>query len=194
MATNIRHKEQIVVLAKQLIAGTAKHLGSATQVSFTGGSYTPADITTKLQQIVTLRSDVDAAKASTKAKLTAEKTVMPSLRSLMAAYVTYLKAIYGDSPDVLADFGLSLKSRAPLTVVAKAGAVAKSAATRAARHTMGSRQKKAVKGDVTGVVVTPVSPARPTVATPEGTAAPATSGGVQAAPPPASATAPHTIS
>jgi hypothetical protein len=38
--------------------------------------------------------------------------------------------------------------------------IAKRAATRAARHTMGPKQKKAVKGDVTGVVVTPVTSQR----------------------------------
>ena len=58
---------------------------------------------------------------------------------------------------MLADFGINPKARAPLTVEAKAAAAAKRAATRAARHTMGSQQKKAIKGDVTGVLVTPIT-------------------------------------
>ena len=110
---------------------------------------------------MTLRADVDAAKASTKAKLAAEAASMPSLRTFMSALMTYVKAAYVGSPDVLADFGISLKSRAPLTVEAKAAAVAKRAATRAARHTMGTQQKKAIKGAVTGVLVTPITAARP---------------------------------
>jgi len=68
---------------------------------------------------------------------------------------------------VLADFGIQPpKVRVPLTVEAKAAAAAKRAATRAARHTMGSQQKKAVKGDVTGIVMTPITAAPPTVTTP----------------------------
>jgi hypothetical protein len=108
-----------------------------------GSSFTPADITTKLQSIVTLQSDVDAAKAAAKAKLTTQTANMPALRTFESAYVAYLKAAYKGSPDVLADFGIQpSKIRAPLTVQAKAAAAAKRAATRAARHTMGSQQKQ----------------------------------------------------
>jgi hypothetical protein len=166
MATTVQGKGQAVVLARQLIAGTEKHLASATQVPLLGSSLTPAEITTKLQSLVTLRSDVDTAKAATKAKLAAESAVRPSLRTLMHAYVTYLKVAYGGSPDVLADFGITPKARAPLTVEAKAAAAAKRTATRAARHTMGKQQKKGIKGDVTGILVTPLSAAAPTVPTP----------------------------
>ena len=55
------------------------------------------------------------------------------------AYVAYIKAAYVGSLGVLADIGISLKSRAPLTV--EAAAVAKRGATREARHTMGSQQR-----------------------------------------------------
>jgi len=149
-----------------------------------------AQITSKLQSIVTLRSDVDAAKAATKAKLAAEASQLPALRDLMIAFESYLRGAYGSQPDVLADFGLQPKKvRTPATVVAKAAALAKRAATRAARHTMGKVQKQAVKGDVTGVVLTPVTASAPTVSTPSSPSAPVTSGGGQAAtPPPAGST------
>ena len=166
MATNVRIKGQAVVVAKQLVAGTQKHLTGVTQVPLLGSSFTPAEITTKLQSLVTLRSDVDTAKAATKAKLAAESAVMPSLLTLMSAFVTYLKAAYGGSPDVLADFGIIPKARAPLTVEAKAAAAAKRTATRAARHTMGKQQKKPIKGDIKGILVTPLTAAAPTVAAP----------------------------
>jgi hypothetical protein len=70
------------------------------------------------------------------------------------------------------------KARTPLTVEAKTAAVAKRNATRAARHTAGSKQKMSVKGAVTGIVVTPVT-AKETVATaaPSDPTAPATSTG-----------------
>ena len=77
---------------------------------------------------------------------------------------------------MLADFGITPKARAPLTVEAKAAAAAKRAATRAARHTMGTQQKKGIKGDVTGVLVTPITAASPTVAAPASPTPPATSG------------------
>jgi len=166
METAFKTKGTVVAFAKQLIAGTNKHLASTAQVMLVGGSYTPAQITEKLQAIVNLRSDVDAAKATTKAKLAAEKTDMPALRTLMGALVTFVKAAYGSQPDVLADFGIHPKARAPLSAEAKAAAAVKREATRAARHTMGSKQKKSVKGAVTGIVVTPVTATQPVAAAP----------------------------
>ena len=47
--------------------------------------------------------------------------------------------------------------RTPLTPEQKAASVAKAKSTRAARGTKGARQKEAVKGNVTGVVVKPIS-------------------------------------
>ncbi|MDP8998521.1 MAG: hypothetical protein M3O46_00235 [Myxococcota bacterium] len=158
MATKAKGKASVVVLAQHLIAGTNKHLANTTQVMLSrGASFTPAQITTFLQTIVNLRSDVDTAKAATKAKVAAEKADMPSLRILMDAFVTFVKAAYGSAPDVLADFGLNPKARTPLTVEVKAAAAVKRKATRVARHTMSAKQKKGVKGAVTGIVVTPVT-------------------------------------
>ena len=172
-------KGQVAAAAKQLVAGAEKHLTSTTQVPLLGSSYTPAQVTSTLQTLVTLRSDVDASKASTKAKIANEATQMPSLRAFMSAFEAYVRAAFGSSPDVLADFGIAPKTRAPLTVEAKAAAAAKRASTRAARHTLGTKQRKAIKGDVTGVTLTPITAPSPTVAatsSPTATA-PATSTG-----------------
>ena len=188
MATKKNTKGQVTALAKQLIAGTAKHLASTTQVALLGGSFTPDQITSKLQLLVTLRSDVDASKATTKAKIANEVAQTPALRAFMSAFESFVRAAYGSSPDVLADFGISPKARTPLTVEAKAAAAAKRAATRAARHTVGPTKKKAIKGDVTGVLVTPMTGSPPTVA-PSSPTAPATSTGTTAA---SSPTAPAT--
>jgi hypothetical protein len=187
MATKTRGKGQVVAFAKQMIAGADKHLPKTTQVAFMGGSFTPDQIASKLQTLVDLRSDVDSAQATAKAKIAVETANMPALLTFMSAFVSYVKVVYGTSPDVLADFGISPKARTPLTVEAKAAAAAKRAATRAARHTMGTRQKKGVKGDVTGIILTPVKAPAPTVATPSSPTPPATSTGTAAATTPHSA-------
>ena len=165
MATKVESKSQLVTTATQLIAGVSKHLTSTTPVVLLGSSSTPAEITTKLQSIVSLRADVDAAKAATTAKLAAEAADMPSLRIFMNAFVTYLKAAYGASPDVLADFGIHPKPRAPLTIQAKAAAAAKRVSTRAARHTMGPKQKEGIKGVAPGVISIPTTAPAPVVTT-----------------------------
>jgi hypothetical protein len=176
MATKNRNQGTVAALAQSLSAGVTKHLGNVTSMTLAGSSYTPSQVTTKLAEVVSLRSDVDAAKATTKAKLAAEKAAMPALRTFMSALVTYIKAGYGSQPDVLADFGIQTpKARAPLTVEAKAAASAKRAATRAARNTMGSKQKKGVKGNVVGVTVTPVT-APPPIAKADASGTSGTSG------------------
>src|SRR6202012_355857 len=61
MATNNSAKGQVVDVTKQLIVGATKHLAAGTTVSFDGSSYTPDQITQKLQALVNLRSNVAAA-------------------------------------------------------------------------------------------------------------------------------------
>ncbi len=61
----------------------------------------------------------------------------------------------------LAAFGFNPAKSGKRTVSSKATAIAKNAATRQARHTMGSAQKLAIKGDVVGITVTPLIAAPP---------------------------------
>jgi hypothetical protein len=188
MATNSRDKSGTATLAGKLAAGTAKHLGAGTQVLMLGSTFTPADITSKLTQIVTLRAAADAAKASSAGKVAAEKQQLPALRAFMSAYTAYVHTAFNSVPDVLADFGLTpKKAPAALSAEAQAAAVAKRNATRDARGTKGSKQKKAIKGDVAGITMTPV---KTQIVVP---VAPSTSGsttGVGTPPAPAAGTAP----
>jgi hypothetical protein len=153
-------KSTDVALATQLVAGTKQHFSTASSLTFGNGTFTPAQVEAFLQTLIDLRTAVDDAKSATKAKIVAEAAQAPSLRSQMAAFVTYVKATFGNSPDALADFGLKpKKARAPLTIGQQAAAAAKRAATRAARHTMGSKAKQKVKGTITTIVTPPTAPA-----------------------------------
>jgi hypothetical protein len=164
--------------ATQLLAGFEKHLAGANPITLASTAYTPAQITAALQQLVALRTAVDAAKAAVKGKLAAETTQAPTLVSLMAALESYVKVTYANSPDVLADFGLTPKKAAtPLTAEQQVIAVAKRASTRKARGTTSKKAKKAVKGNVIDVVLTPVTASTPAAATPAAPGAPAASGG-----------------
>ncbi|MGH7437761.1 MAG: hypothetical protein ACRENE_18955 [Polyangiaceae bacterium] len=142
-------------LAQSLIAGTKKHLSKASVLEFAGDALTPAELEALLQKLADLRAAVADAQAAARARVAEEEAQAPALRDRMSAFVAFVKARFGDKPDTLADFGLEArKARTPLTVEQMAVAVAKRKATRDARHTMGSKQKKKVKGDVTGVTVT----------------------------------------
>ena len=170
------------VLAQQLVAGIKKHLSNVSSLTFGGGTFTPAQVEASIQTLIDLRTAVEDAKAATQAKLAAESAQAAPQRSQMTALVAFVKATYGNTPDVLADFGLKpKKTRTPLTIGQKATAAAKRAATRAARHTMGSKQKKDVKGTITTIAPTPTTPAPQPVA-PSPVASAPTGNGVVAAP------------
>ena len=65
---------------------------------------------------------------------------------------------YALQPYVLADFGTEVASRQAPAASTVAEAVTKRADTRAARHTMGKRQKAAVKGTPAGEAGAPHPP------------------------------------
>ena len=178
MSTKNSSKATETAQATQLIAGFQKHLSGVTSLTLASTAYTPAEITAALQLLVAIYAAVDTAKSVVQAKLAAEKTQAPPLRSLMAALVAYVKVTYSASPDVLADFGIAPKKAAtPLTTEEKVVAVARRVSTRSARGTTGKKAKQAIKGDVVNVILTPVKAPPPVVGTSAAPGAPANGGG-----------------
>ncbi|HEY8042432.1 MAG TPA: hypothetical protein VIF15_21670 [Polyangiaceae bacterium] len=93
--------------------------------------------------------------------------------ALYALLRNYVIAQFGKQANaVLEDFGMSApKPRGPMTAAAKAAAAAKREATRKVRNTLGSVQKKDVKGTIEVPVVavttvTPVVPSHPVTTAP----------------------------
>jgi hypothetical protein len=169
-------KGQVVATAKQLIAGATKHFSNTTPVVFGGSSFTLDQITSKLQMLVDLRADANAAKAVATEKIAVENAQTPALAAFMKQLTAFVEATYFHSASTMTDFGITPKAPIATTSETKAAAAVKRKATRAARHTMGSRQKASVKGDVTSIVITPVKSTTATVPTQDGPTAPATSG------------------
>jgi hypothetical protein len=159
MAIKKANKTNTAAGAEALSEGTTKHFPNASQsLQFGGETYTVTQVQNNLGQIAALRTATLDAQASAKAKVATETAQMPPLLLFMAAYVAFVKATFGQAPDVLADFGqVPKKVRKPLTVQQQAAAKAKREATRAARGTKGSVQKKEITGNVVGVTVTPIT-------------------------------------
>ena len=108
-------KQTEVALAKQLVAGTRQHFSTVSSLMLGSGAFTPAQVEAFLQTLIDLRTAVDDARSVTRAKVVAEAAQSPSLRSQMAAFVALVNVTFGNSPDVLADFGL--KPRKAITVL-----------------------------------------------------------------------------
>jgi hypothetical protein len=146
-----------------LIAGMQQHFPSG---SFTLGSvaFTTASLVQELQSLASAMLKANTADASAKdARATLQTTaatVDPVIRNLQRFLVSAFT-----TTQTLADFGMQTpRVRKPLSTEARATATAKLRATRKARGTTSKKQKLAVKGDVTGVIVTPVT--QPAVASP----------------------------
>jgi hypothetical protein len=171
--------QNTVARAEALSDGTTKHFTNASQpLTFGGATHTVTEVTTNLGQIVSLRTATTDAQGTAKAKVAAETTQLPPLLLFMAAFLAFVKATFGNQPDVLADFGIApRKAPTPLTTEQKAAAAAKREATRKARGTTGPVAKKAIVGNVIGVTVTPITAPVAPSAQPAPAAAPAAATG-----------------
>jgi hypothetical protein len=138
--------------------GVDKHLASLTSIMIGGTAYTGPALKAVFQADIDAINAADTARTQWKDLLVTAKAARTTAVRARQALKTYLIGLYGPSAvGILEDFGISPpKSPGRKTAKAKALAVDKSAATRAARHTMGKNQKMSVKG-----TVTPVSPPAP---------------------------------
>jgi hypothetical protein len=152
---NVRGSNAVADHVRLLIAGALKHYPNGSTVLSVGNvSYTVTSLIQVLQDFVDQRNAVLTARATVKAKLDAERARAPDQLAVIRAFEKVVRGTFGNSADVLADFGLPpARARTPQTAEQKAVSAAKSKATRAARHTMGKVQKKDVKGAIKASLV-----------------------------------------
>ncbi len=182
MAKN-RSKADRAARVTQLIAGLKKRFPNGSdKLTIRGGSSVTVDAAAaELEKFVDNRTAVTQAQAAAKAKVAAERADLPALDAFISAFEAFVKFTFGSDPTALADFGIAPpRAKKPRTSEQNAAAAAKAKATRAARGTKSPKAKSAIKGDVTGVRIEPVTssaPAAPAAASvPAQTASNASSG------------------
>jgi hypothetical protein len=148
-----------------LIDGLEKHQATFTSLTFGGTTLKTADLIGILQARIDARNTAVSTRATWQTNVKADHDEREKTAAIVAGLRQALHVWFSGSIDALADFGLKPRKVRVTTPEQKQAAAAKAKATRAARHTMGSQQKKAVKGDVTGIAVTPITPAHPVPAT-----------------------------
>lgn len=168
--SNITNRADQLTADQGLINGLTKHQSTLPTLLIGGTSYTAATAITIVQQRVVAAQAVAPAKAAWQAAVKADTNELASTKAFVSGLRQALLLAYASSPTTLADFGLAPhKTPAPRTPAEKAAAAAKAKATRAARHTMGKKQKLAI----TGTVTAPLSPPQPPAATSTAQAVPA---------------------
>jgi hypothetical protein len=119
-----------------------------------GARYTPDELIAMLAERVELSEAVVAAKASWEEAIRRERENAERTKRVHAALRKAIHVMFGKSDARLSDFGMKPhKERRPLAPEEKVVVVAKILATRAARHTMGKRQRERIRGDAHPIVL-----------------------------------------
>ena len=145
-----------------LIDGFNKHAATIPSMVINGVMQTTKDI------VATLQSRIDSARTALTTRATWQTAIRTdqTLRDTTKTYVSGVKqgllVAFAGQLDTLADFGLTARAKPVRTPEEKIAAAAKAKATRAARHTMGPKQKAAIKGTVPPTAPVTAAPPAPT--------------------------------
>ena len=143
---------------QKMVAGVTQHLMGLATIMVGGVAMKPADIVTKVTTRITAGSTVETTEATHAAAVAANKVVLSQTHQFMLDLEQAIEVQVGPAVDTLADFGLApKKAPTPPSPATKVAAAAKRKATRVARGTTGPKKKLSVKGNVTGVEITPVT-------------------------------------
>jgi hypothetical protein len=154
------NKDKTINKNRQAIAGMRKHFAGIPSIVLGGTPTTPADVIATFQGAIDAVDTARAAEKSFHDAVALQHAAIAKANALLKALKMLVDNQLGSSEAILGDFGFTRPTRRVPKEEAKAAAVAKRAATRAARHTMGKRQK----AKVTGAQPAPVTP--PTTAKP----------------------------
>jgi len=144
------NKQKQLARDQSLIVGIPKRMASA-QFLVNETTYTVAQAVTLLQGRVTAATSMVIAKAAYQAAAKAADVAESTTAATVSGLIEVIYVAYGDDPAALADFGLPARKKGVMTPAQRLAASAKAKATRAARHTMGPKQKAAITGTVPAV-------------------------------------------
>ena len=132
--------------ALQLIQGLEANVASLPTLVVLGKTVSNAQAIATLQARVNVISAAQAARVAWTDALSQLDLQLASTDAFVDSLVTVIRGMYAGSPSSLADFGQTPRKVTVRTAAQKEVAAQKAAATRKARHTMGSKQKAAIKG------------------------------------------------
>ena len=148
-----------IALFHALIEGIQKRFSSVAMLTLGSAPITPAALVALLQGLIDAYGVMLAARTQAHSATLAARAAARAARPVLRSLKTFLFGMFSDPKD-LADFGLAPpRPRTPPTTAEAASAVVKREATRKARHTLGPKARKGVKGPSdTTVTATPPKP------------------------------------
>lgn len=150
-------RDSVLAELRSLEAGVQKYLGNRTVV-LASESYTGAQLLARVGLSLDAATRLQAAKGALADALANDRKIKKSEAAFLLDLKNLLRLNYSDSATTLGAFALEPRKKRPVPTPQEAlVAVAKGRATRVERKTMGKRQKAAIKGNVSGVAITPVT-------------------------------------
>jgi hypothetical protein len=147
-----------------LLKGVSTSVPDGSSLTVASQSWTKAALMAELQSGLdlyqTVKNEVQALKEGRQAR----SIGLPAKRKLARALKHAMIGTFGQGSPMLEQFGIKAAVRNPLTAEQLSLRAARARATRAARHTLGPRQKQAIRGVVTttpSVASGPVAPVLP---------------------------------
>ena len=140
---------------QHLIDGFTRHAATITTMAIGGASLPTKDIIATLQSRIDSTKTVLSTRATWQTAVQADRAVRDKTKTTVSGVKQGLLVALAGHLDTLADFGLTARQKHVATPEQKLAAAAKAKSTRAARHTMGSKQKQQVKGTITTIVSPP---------------------------------------
>jgi hypothetical protein len=149
-------KASLITALQLLLAGTKSNVSPDTPLTINGEKVTGADASAVFQKLLDVIQAVTTARATWQAAVAAERALRTQEAAFVAAYKATILTLFGNRPDILAQFGIKArKPTAKLTAAQLLQRAANAQATRALRGTLGSKQKAKIKGKGAPVVVPP---------------------------------------
>jgi hypothetical protein len=130
---------------RKTVAAAQKYLTSIPTIRIAGVDHTAATIVAVVEEDIALADAATRARQDLISAAAAVRRQKAKLAPFRAGLRAFLENQFGD-PATVAEFGYASRSPQVPSAETKALAVEKRKATRAARHTMGSRQRLKVKG------------------------------------------------
>jgi hypothetical protein len=171
------------------MGGLKKHESTLPSLLIGGTAVQTASVVVALQARIDAANAAVAARATWQAAVSAARDERAKSSALLQKVRQALHLAFDGNGEALADFGLTPRKARVVSPATKVVAAAKAKATRVARHTMGTKQKKGVKATGT-VTVTLGGADHAAGAAPSGTPTPAAAATAAPAPAPVPAPAP----
>jgi hypothetical protein len=169
MGINTPKKNRIdqTTAEQTLIDGFNKHATTVPSMVIGGVMLTAKDIVANLQSLITSAKTALTTRATWQTAIRTDGALRDTNKTFVSGVKQGLLVAFAGQLDTLADFGLTARAKHVATPEEKIAAAAKAKATRAARHTMGAKQKASIKGTVTPTApATAAPPAPPPAPTP----------------------------